>query len=220
MSVGRFIADTKRFFRGRFHFLKGMVIALGDLEKYARKQVAFIEKMSADIRDSERETLFLTIGRALSLWATMEEFLVIIVAHLLVVRTAQAGLIMYSILNFNVWLSLIHDLMALDGKFEPLQKKWNKISERIRRIKDLRDQLAHYSVSTSEAHLKPSKFDIRQKTRLQRPLDLREVFELMRTIIAICADLEILINDLDLILSSSKKSAEPSPDHSPESDSR
>jgi hypothetical protein len=135
------------------------------------------------------------------------------VAHLLIVKTAQAGLIMYSILNFNVWLSLIHDLMALNPKLKPIQTRWNKISERIRKIKDLRDQLAHHSVSTKKAHLKPSQFDIRQKTKLQRPLNLTQIFEFIQAIVAICDDLEKFIEDMWPLLSSEEKSAEPVPGH-------
>jgi hypothetical protein len=37
------------------------------------------------------------IGRALSAWATLEEFLVVIVAEILGIKGQQAGLIMYSI---------------------------------------------------------------------------------------------------------------------------
>ena len=155
--VGRSITATKKFFRGKFHFLQGAVQALRGLEKYAQEQVAFIDKMSADIKDSERNQLFLMIGQALSAWATMEEFLVLIVANLLVVKSQQAGLIMYSILNFSVWLTLIHDLMGLNPKLSPIQKRWNKISERIRKIKDLRDQLAHHSVSHAEVQPKVSR---------------------------------------------------------------
>jgi hypothetical protein len=53
---------------------------LRGFEKYAQGQVAFIDKMSAEIKDSERNQLFLMIGQALSAWTAMEEFLVIIVA--------------------------------------------------------------------------------------------------------------------------------------------
>ncbi len=220
--VGRFVADTKKFFRGLPHYLRGAAQALLNLQKYAEEQRAFIDKLDAEFKDSERNQLFLMIGQALSAWATMEEFLVIIVAHLLVVKTQQAGLIMYSILNFNVWLSLIHDLMGLNPKLAPVQTRWNKISERIRKIKDLRDQLAHHSVShAAEVHLKPSQFDIRQKTKLQRPLNLTEVYEFTQTVVAICGNLERFITaDLWPLLSSEEKSAEPAPGHSPKSDSQ
>jgi hypothetical protein len=70
-------------------------------------------------------------------------------------------------------------------------------------------------------HLKPSKFDIRQKTKLQRPLNLTEVFEFTQTVVAICRDLEkFMTDDLWPLLSSEGQSAEPSPGHSPESGSQ
>ena len=93
---------------------------------------------------------------------------------------------MYSILNFGTWLSLIHDLMEMDETYAHLLPKWNKISERIRRIKDRRDQLAHHSVSMKdELGLRPSSMDTRQKTRNQRPLDLMEANEFIETTLAI-----------------------------------
>jgi hypothetical protein len=90
--------------------------------------------------------LFTSVGGAISTWAKMEESLVVLVACLLRISGQEAGLMMYSILNFNSWLSIISDLFEMNEEFRPFQKRWNKLSERIRRIKDRRDQLAHHSV--------------------------------------------------------------------------
>ena len=86
------------------------------------------------------------LGRALTAWAKMEESLVVIVMHLLRVHPEKAGLLMYSIINFNTWLFIINDLFEMDKTLGHFRSKFGKISERIRRVKDRRDQIAHYSI--------------------------------------------------------------------------
>jgi hypothetical protein len=110
--------------------------------------------------------------------------------------------------------------MGLDPRMAPLQARWNKISERIRKIKDLRDRLAHHSVDDKNARLQSSQFDLRQKTKRQHPLDLTEVYEFFKTIVAICDDLRKYCEDLQVLISnfpSEEKSVEPTPGHSPKS---
>ena len=78
-----------------------------------------------------------------------------------------------------------------------------------------------FSQPPAEVHLKPSQFDIREKTKLQRPLNLTEVYEFTQTVVGICGDLERFItDDLWPLLSSEEKSAESAPGHSPKSDSQ
>ena len=178
-------------------------------------------EVETELNSTRGRILFNTIGRALTAWAKMEEFLVFVVALALPAKPARAGLIMYSILNFNVWLSLIHDLMEDSDLYAPMLPRWNKISERIRRIKDLRDRLAHHSVKAADAQLVPSQLDTRSKTRSMQPLDYNEVMEFTDAVLAICNDLEKFVMDMyEPLPASDKKSFAPPPDHSTESDSR
>jgi hypothetical protein len=178
-------------------------------------------EVETELNSTKGRILFNTIGRALTAWAKMEEFLVFVVALTLPTKPARAGLIMYSIINFNVWLSLIHDLMEDSEMCAPMLPRWNKISERIRRIKDLRDRLAHHSVKAADARLVPSQLDMRSKTRSMRPLDYNEVMEFTEAVLGICDDLEKFVMDMyEPLPASDKKSFAPPPDHLTESDSR
>lgn len=105
---------------------------------------------------------------------------------------------MYSIINFSVWLQLVGDLFEIDGLLSPHKKRWNKISKRIRKIKDQRDQLAHHPVIPDPnsirglglgAALQAPKFDTRTKTKRQLPLDAKEVADLCEKILLITVDL-------------------------------
>ena len=68
---------------------------------------------AAKISESDERVLFTFIGMSLTSWARMEEVMVVLVRLLLRTDRARAGLIMYSIINFNVWLTLIDDLFDL-----------------------------------------------------------------------------------------------------------
>lgn len=179
-------------------------------------QLAEIQKKT---KETDQEILYATIGQTLTAWARMEEALVGIVALLLRLHTSKAGLIMYSIINFNVWLTLIHDLYGMDPVLQVHRKRWNKISERIREIKDKRDQLAHHPVRESE--LRVPRYDTRQKTKRQHPLNSREVISLSERIISITDDTIALIEDMArTLVTSGEKFDQLDHDHSIQSDSQ
>jgi len=139
---------------------------------------------SADvIEESEQSFLFFLVGTAITHWSYVEDSLVFILRILLRVRGDQAGVILYSITNFQVWLNVINELFVLAPEFATLRQRWNKIGERLRGIKDARDRLAHHAVyvertdasSFPKTTIKPSSFDLRQKSRQFRPLTREEV---------------------------------------------
>ena len=76
--------------------------------------------------------LYTSVGQALSAWAAMEESLVGIVALLLRTSRPKAGIMMYSILNFQVWLNVVGELFSQDELYVTLKPKWNKIYEKLR----------------------------------------------------------------------------------------
>jgi hypothetical protein len=200
-------------------FLATLPQGIRGLEQRVSRAQSQLGEINSSFTAPKREALFGTVGKALSAWSKMEEYLVVIVAHLLRVRGPKAGLIMYSILNFSVWLSLIHDLMEMDEIYAPLLPKWNKFGERIRRIKDQRDQLAHHSVSMKDkTGVRSSRLDIRQKTKRQRPLDLEEANDFILTVLTITEGLGDFIDAMDSLLPTSpQESPAPEPGHSPES---
>lgn len=210
-------------------FAKGIVIgtlsALSKKQEHLQGLLDRLHEIDKAATGTDRRLLFATIGQTLSTWARMEEALVIVVALLLRVHTSKAGLIMYSIINFNVWLTLIHDLFVLDVKLNVRQKRWNKINERIRKIKDQRDQLAHHPVHESKSSFMSSgaaihapKYDTRQKTKRQYPIDSGQVIQLGETVLQIIDDLEELITAMGGTLAASDEKFESlSSGHSPQS---
>ena len=60
-----------------------------------------------------RRGLYTRVGQAISFWASMETRLVTIAALLLGTSEQKAGLLMYSIMNFNVWLIIIDELFSM-----------------------------------------------------------------------------------------------------------
>ncbi len=193
-SFDRFVDHIKSFPRNASAAIEGAIKTLQKKQDYIAELNAQLQEIQKKAVSTDREILYATIGQTLSAWARMEETLVAIAALLLRLHTSKAGLIMYSIINFNVWLTLIHDLFSMDPILHVHRKRWNKISERIREIKDKRDQLAHHPVRESE--LRVPKYDTRHKTKRQHPLNAREVVNLSEKILAITDDTIALIEDM------------------------
>lgn len=180
-----------------------------------------LEEINTKAKQTNRQILFSTVGRALTAWSKMEEFLVAIVAILLRADPEKAGVVMYSIFNSNTWLSVIHDLFELDKQYSQFQKRFDKIAERIKRIKDQRDQLAHHSVRMDSGQndpiIKSSRFDARSKSKKQQPLTLQQVSKFTDTVLDIADDLDELVDAIKAVAheSSPKKSDEPQRDQRP-----
>jgi hypothetical protein len=125
----------------------------------------------------------------------MEERLVQVVARLLKISEAKAGLLMYSIINFNVWLHIIDNLFIIDGAYPESLKLWRRIRNRLNAEKDVRDRLAHHGLSQVreihrhvrgeriivergiQAYLRPPKADVRNKSKKMAPLTMVEIIE-------------------------------------------
>jgi len=73
--------------------------SLSDLSKI-REHI----KESGRARLEHRRLFFAAIGQGITAWSGMEETLVRIAAKLLRTSEVKAGLVMYSIMNFHVWL--------------------------------------------------------------------------------------------------------------------
>lgn len=209
------------FLRGGFHAL-GMMLTgrLTEFTEELKRRTETLKEIESELAGDQqaRDTrvLFVLIGRALTIWATMEESLVCILSILLRTDLEKAGLILYSTINFNVWLSIIDELFAIDEQFKGLKPRWNKLAARLREVKDRRDSLAHHPVSKSndqgtfsETLLKPPSMDIRRKSLKYKPMAIDDIFHFAVTIANISTDLTALAKEMmEQLRSSLEKSSE------------
>lgn len=158
----------------------------------------------------------------------MEELLIGITGLLL--RTSEfwkVGTIMYSIVSFPVWLGIIDDLFLLEPRYITLKPKWNKLSNRLRGLKETRDRLAHHTLysgdkaatEAGDTSLRPGRFDIRQKVQKYQPLDYDQISKFIDHTGKVQDDLRALLNAMTAILThetSQQKSSEPTPDQPPQ----
>jgi hypothetical protein len=185
-----------------------------DFLRYAERTLSELDEKT---KATNENMLFITAGAALTYWAEMEEEIVKIVSHLLRTHEEKAGLIMYSIINFHVWRNLVSDLFEADEQLNIHKRRWNKLSERMRGIKDNRDQLAHHSArrgeNSKEVQFRPSALDRRNKTKTQSPLSLTQTIDLSNTIQRITKDLAELNSAMIATLAASQdKSSAPNRD--------
>jgi hypothetical protein len=135
----------------------------------------------------QAKNFYIVVGQGISHWSRMEESLVLVVAKLLRSSEVKTGMLMYSIINFNVWLQIIDDLFVLDGTYPNSQKKWRQIQKALRAEKDTRDALAHHAMVQIEevhgdttgvqAYLRPSRRDARNKSKKTKPLTLVQILD-------------------------------------------
>lgn len=225
VSFRRIVRRFRRRVRNGLAFVRGGLYALSHLRETAKemqdvhaKMIPEMQKYSEFIRGNDRNILFLLIGQALSAWATMEEALVVIFSTLLRVKPEQGGLIMYSIINFNVWLALIDELFVTDELLVSFKPRWNKLSARLRRIKDDRDRLAHHAVGSEQqkkpgdlvdTFLRAPSLDSRQKTQKFSPMDNDHIMEFTETVSEIAQ--ELLALSKEMLAASREKYREPNP---------
>lgn len=169
------------------------------------------------------DRIFSAVGHALSMWARMEEGLVAIAGALLRTPFDKAGIIMYSMINFNVWLSIIDELFSIDPLLKKLKPKWNQVSVDLRAIKDIRDRLAHDTIYDrefdkvdSEKALRPGRLDLRSKSRSHKPMSVDQIWEFYHSVARVGDRITALLNEITLLmdeqLSSREKSSSPNPD--------
>ena len=87
---------------------------------------------------------------------------------------------MYSIMNFNVWLSIIDELFSMEPRYQPHKATWTAQSGKLRGMNDTRVRLAHHTVwdhfEDQLVALRPGKHDSRMKSRKHKPLTKAEIF--------------------------------------------
>jgi hypothetical protein len=187
-------------------------------EQFATEWETLNQDTGEQWKSLHKKELFASVGLALSHWAGMEELLVAIVCLLL--RTHEAnkvGTILYSIINFGAWLQIIGELFTQEPLYVPLKPKWNKISTRLRALKDTRDRLAHHTIYygdkvttlAGDASLRAGRFDTRQKSQTFQPLDIGQIHNFSDSLGNVQEDLTALLHAMTTILrheTSQKKS--------------
>jgi hypothetical protein len=208
------------------NLMRPIVIKLGSQDQ-KREFVAQWETLDQEMGEKwksvHRQALFANVGLALSQWAGMEDLLVGIASLLL--RThegAKVGIILYSIVNFNTWLDIIGELFSQEPRYTTLKPRWNKIRERLRGLKDIRDRLAHHTIYygdkattlTGDTSFRPGRFDTRQKSQKYQPLDSEQISRFVDSVEKVIRDLTGLLNAMTDLLKreTSQKNSEPSPD--------
>jgi hypothetical protein len=165
-------------------------------------------------RKQDQYAVFTSVGQALSIWARMEEMLVAIAGLLLDTRFTKAGAVLYSIINFNVWLSLIDELFVLEPNYNAHKPRWNKISERLRGLKDTRDRLAHHTAYFRDiggTALRPGRLDTRRKSLKYQPLDFEQISTFIISVSDALQDLAELLNAMTGVLNAMTGRREPKP---------
>jgi hypothetical protein len=143
-----------------------------------------IAELLATKQREGRRWLYAAVGQSLSTWAMIEENLVVIATLLLKTDSDKAGLIFYSIFNFNTWLNIIGELFRIEADYAKLTSSWNKIARRLRSLKNTRDRLAHQTIfhrrtegdiAAIDVSLRPARFDTRIHSAQNRPLDVDNI---------------------------------------------
>jgi hypothetical protein len=163
------------------------------------------EMLQKDLEGNKWAVINYATSYAITGWALMEEKLVLIAALLLRADVEKTGLVFYSMINFQVWITIITELFELDQVFKPFQRRWNKIFERLRAEKDNRDRLAHNAIMSQNVSDNPlgvpikiaAQLDWRSKSRKSAPMTLDQVEAFRKRIDAIDDDLQELIDDMN-----------------------
>jgi hypothetical protein len=149
----RFELSRVRALLALLHFLKRVAIKFGSQdqrEQFAGEWEAHEQKMDEKLRSLHRQNLFAHVGLALSHWAGVEEVFIGIGALLLRMGDpSKVGIIMYSV-QFTTWVGIIDELFSLETRYLSLKPKWNKLSGRLRGLKETRDRLAHHTAHYNE----------------------------------------------------------------------
>jgi hypothetical protein len=151
--------------------------------------IAELKSGVGKLRESVDIKLHQQVGRALSMWSTVETLLIAVVTLLLrKPKPSHVGIVMYSIVNFSVWLNIIDDLFLAEPRFASVKPKWNKINSSLRRLKKIRDRLAHHTIYplTDDliltSSLRPARYDMRAESQKFQPLDIEGIIEFIVTL--------------------------------------
>ncbi len=89
---------------------------------------ALLDKSTSRFGEITKEMeAYANIGRAISLWGSMETLLVIIGTFLLGTTPKKAGIVFYNILSFPAWLTIISELFQnTPSEYKEAAELWDK----------------------------------------------------------------------------------------------
>jgi hypothetical protein len=146
-----------------------------------------------------------TVGQGISFWAIMEGRLVQIAAKLLKSPDERTGLVMYSILNFHIWLQVIDDLFVMDGTYKQSHKLWRGVIDDLKKENDIRARLAHHTRRIDGAEkdprkgitLRPSPLDRRTKSQKFTPLTADDIVSFTERVTQLSDKLDIILQTME-----------------------
>jgi hypothetical protein len=185
--------------------------------------VSELEAPVEKFKEQHRIALYTAVGQGLSHWAAMEESLIAVVGLLLGTGEAmKIGIVMYSIVNFNAWRSIIDELFFQEPLYTLLKPKWNKINSKLAGLKKTRDRLSHHTIHYGDkaatfagaTSLRPGRFDSRRERKYES-LDVDQILKFTDSVAALQRDLTALLNAMTDLLkreTSQRKFSELPPD--------
>jgi hypothetical protein len=160
------------------------------------------------------EQFYVSVGQGISIWALMEGSLVHIFQRLMRTELEKAGLVLYSIMNFHTWLSVISELFASDADYRQFTDLWNKKVARLKALNDIRTRLAHHTSFESgsdEVSLKPGRYDKRSKSLAYPPLTKQDIDAFSDKVTSIHQEIVELLRAM-IVHASNDKSQQPTRD--------
>jgi hypothetical protein len=144
------------------------------------------------------------VGYVITIWSYIESAIVSIVARLLDADHNKVGVLMYHNMSFGGWIAIVTDLLATETALETQKRSWNSLVSELRRIKDLRDRVAHHPV-TIEGEISPAHFDLRAKSIKQKVLGVQELDAVLADAETLCYKLAKLALEITQAHSEEKR---------------
>ena len=188
-------------------------------------QIAFEDRLKTSWIKKQSD-LHTEIGEALSKWAMLESELIDTAAIVVGLDREKAGIVFFSIINFNTWLQIIADIIVTQSTLIEFSPRWNKVSGRLKGLKTTRDRLAHHTTLESiDIHKLPTlsapKLDGRRKNQKFTGLTASEISRFSMSIDEARDDLFSFAKTLILSLTgASPEIFEQQADHRPPSDTQ
>jgi hypothetical protein len=100
-----------------------------------------------DLPPQTAEALFLTVGKGISIWQSVEMALSAVFLQLITPRTDEIGrAIFYSANDFETKLRLVHNVARL-ALTRPLIEEWQDLRKRLTDAQQQRNTFAHFAVT-------------------------------------------------------------------------
>jgi hypothetical protein len=157
------------------------------MAKISEKEIKkHLKPLSVALLD-QAKNFYISVGQGITHWASMEGRLVQIAARLLKTSEEKAGIVFYSIININIWITIIDELFEQDGTYTNSMKAWRKLIGPLRKENKIRVRLAHHLMSQDEedlggtkaiqAYLRPGQLDSRAESKNVKPMTMVEIVE-------------------------------------------